>query len=206
MNLFKNCAYYWGFTAYVAYHVSHPLYTSPSSLQVYTGLAGFIVSIWRWRTAIWVRWAPIDFHLFPTFRFANWEICRHILICVIYDRQARKCAKFQYPIGIHWLNCSSEWYHYINGVNSMHGSGIVYVRFLLFYFTVLFLVRITRTRSAHGFHFQLWPIAFQHTFLHLPVSTKWPFGHWASTKTTRPNSKTIQNHERPSFHSFCENL
>lgn len=45
MNLFKNCAYYWGFTAYVAYHVSHPLYTSPSSLQVYTGLAGFLVSI-----------------------------------------------------------------------------------------------------------------------------------------------------------------
>lgn len=44
MNLFKNCSYYWLFTAYVAYHINHPLYTSPSILQVYVGLASFIVS------------------------------------------------------------------------------------------------------------------------------------------------------------------
>lgn len=44
MNLFKNCSYYWGFTAYVAYHVNHPLFTAPSSLQVYGGLATFIVN------------------------------------------------------------------------------------------------------------------------------------------------------------------
>ncbi|KAK9499377.1 hypothetical protein O3M35_002425 [Rhynocoris fuscipes] len=43
-NLFKNCSYYWLFTAYVAYHVNHPLFTSPSLLQVYTGLAGFLLS------------------------------------------------------------------------------------------------------------------------------------------------------------------
>lgn len=42
-NLFKNCAYYWGFTAYVAYHVCHPLFTSPSQIQVYAGLATFIL-------------------------------------------------------------------------------------------------------------------------------------------------------------------
>lgn len=36
-NLFKNCGYYWGFAAYVAYHVNHPLYTPPS---VIVGLAG----------------------------------------------------------------------------------------------------------------------------------------------------------------------
>jgi len=41
MNLFKNCGYYWGFAAYVAYHVNHPLYTSPSQLQVYSCLAAF---------------------------------------------------------------------------------------------------------------------------------------------------------------------
>ncbi|XP_031639693.1 probable very-long-chain enoyl-CoA reductase art-1 [Contarinia nasturtii] len=40
-NLFKNCTYYWGFTAYVAYHVCHPLYTPPSTLQTYIGLGGF---------------------------------------------------------------------------------------------------------------------------------------------------------------------
>ncbi|XP_046661793.1 probable very-long-chain enoyl-CoA reductase art-1 [Homalodisca vitripennis] len=44
MNLFKNCSYYWLFTAYVAYHVNHPLYTSPSDLQVYLSLAAFILS------------------------------------------------------------------------------------------------------------------------------------------------------------------
>lgn len=42
-NLFKNCAYYWGFTAYVAYHINHPLYTSPCAVQVYAGLAAFLL-------------------------------------------------------------------------------------------------------------------------------------------------------------------
>lgn len=41
-NLFKNCSYYWGFAAYVAYHVNHPLYTAPSDFQMYTALAAFI--------------------------------------------------------------------------------------------------------------------------------------------------------------------
>ena len=34
MNLFKNCGYYWGFAAYIAYHMNHPLYTSPGPAQV----------------------------------------------------------------------------------------------------------------------------------------------------------------------------
>lgn len=42
-NLFKNCAYYWGFTAYVAYHVNHPLFTTPCMVQVYAGLAAFLL-------------------------------------------------------------------------------------------------------------------------------------------------------------------
>ncbi|XP_063221579.1 probable very-long-chain enoyl-CoA reductase art-1 [Bacillus rossius redtenbacheri] len=42
-NLFKNCSYYWLFTAYVAYHVNHPLYTPPRTMQIYCGLAGFIL-------------------------------------------------------------------------------------------------------------------------------------------------------------------
>ena len=42
MNAFlKNCGYYWGFAAYVSYHVNHPLYTSPSTTQVYSCLAAF---------------------------------------------------------------------------------------------------------------------------------------------------------------------
>merc|ERR1712165_570183 len=43
MNLFKNCSYYWGFAAYVSYHVNHPLYTAPSDVQVYAGLAAFVL-------------------------------------------------------------------------------------------------------------------------------------------------------------------
>lgn len=43
-NLFKNCIYYWGFAAYVAYHVNHPQFTSPCMTQVYIALGGFLVS------------------------------------------------------------------------------------------------------------------------------------------------------------------
>lgn len=42
-NLFRNCAYYWLFTLYVAYHINHPLYTAPNNLYYYVGLGGFIV-------------------------------------------------------------------------------------------------------------------------------------------------------------------
>lgn len=62
MNLFKNCGYYWGFTAYVAYHVCHPLYTSPSQLQVYLGLAGFAVS---------TRCIPTGLHKKKSFKFSR---------------------------------------------------------------------------------------------------------------------------------------
>lgn len=40
-NLFKNCGYYWGFAAYVAYFVNHPLYTPPSEDLVYSGMCLF---------------------------------------------------------------------------------------------------------------------------------------------------------------------
>jgi len=42
-NLFKNCSYYWGFAAYISYHVNHPLFTNPSDFQVYLFLAGFLL-------------------------------------------------------------------------------------------------------------------------------------------------------------------
>lgn len=32
-NLVKNCSYYYGFAAYVAYFVNHPLYTPPNQMQ-----------------------------------------------------------------------------------------------------------------------------------------------------------------------------
>jgi very-long-chain enoyl-CoA reductase len=46
LNIFKNSAYYWGFTALVAYYVNHPLYTKASfgDAQVYLGLALFMIN------------------------------------------------------------------------------------------------------------------------------------------------------------------
>ncbi|EFN57949.1 hypothetical protein CHLNCDRAFT_20573 [Chlorella variabilis] len=38
-NLVKNCSYYWGFAAFVAYFVNHPLYTPPPPQQAYATLA-----------------------------------------------------------------------------------------------------------------------------------------------------------------------
>lgn len=45
-NLFKNCGYYWGFTAMVSYFVNHPEYTPAlyGPAQVYAGLLIFILS------------------------------------------------------------------------------------------------------------------------------------------------------------------
>jgi len=46
LNLFKNCGYYWGFTALVSYFVNHPKYTPPSfgNTQIYLGLAIFLLN------------------------------------------------------------------------------------------------------------------------------------------------------------------
>ncbi|GMR34278.1 hypothetical protein PMAYCL1PPCAC_04473, partial [Pristionchus mayeri] len=45
-NLFKNCGYYWGFAAFIAYFVNHPRYSDPffGSLQVYFGLGLFCIA------------------------------------------------------------------------------------------------------------------------------------------------------------------
>lgn len=40
-NLGKNCAYYWGFAAYVSFFVNHPLYTPPPPDLVYSGACLF---------------------------------------------------------------------------------------------------------------------------------------------------------------------
>ncbi len=37
-NLFKNCSYYWGFSAYISYFINHPLYTPPAPMQSYVAL------------------------------------------------------------------------------------------------------------------------------------------------------------------------
>jgi very-long-chain enoyl-CoA reductase len=45
-NIFKNSAYYWGFAAFVAYYMNHPLYSTAyfGDLQIYLGLAGFAIN------------------------------------------------------------------------------------------------------------------------------------------------------------------
>ncbi|XP_034513797.1 very-long-chain enoyl-CoA reductase isoform X4 [Ailuropoda melanoleuca] len=44
-NIFKNCTYYWGFAAWMAYYINHPLYTPPTygAQQVKLALAIFVI-------------------------------------------------------------------------------------------------------------------------------------------------------------------
>ncbi|MCD7460316.1 hypothetical protein HAX54_043286 [Datura stramonium] len=42
-NVFRNCAYYWSFGAFIAYFVNHPLYTPVSDLQMKIGFGFGIV-------------------------------------------------------------------------------------------------------------------------------------------------------------------
>ncbi|KAF5279008.1 hypothetical protein FQA39_LY05686 [Lamprigera yunnana] len=44
LNLFKNCTYYWAFSAYVAYYTNHNLFTPPHVAQVIFGLLLFSFS------------------------------------------------------------------------------------------------------------------------------------------------------------------
>lgn len=37
-NLIRNCAYYWGFAAFVSYFINHPLYSAPPVMQSYVCL------------------------------------------------------------------------------------------------------------------------------------------------------------------------
>lgn len=37
-NVFRNCAYYWSFGAYIAYYVNHPFYTPVGDLRIKIGL------------------------------------------------------------------------------------------------------------------------------------------------------------------------
>nr|XP_051691784.1 very-long-chain enoyl-CoA reductase isoform X1 [Oryctolagus cuniculus] len=44
-NIFKNCTYYWGFAAWMAYYINHPLYTPPTygAQQIKLALAIFVM-------------------------------------------------------------------------------------------------------------------------------------------------------------------
>jgi very-long-chain enoyl-CoA reductase len=42
-NVFRNCAYYWTFGAYIAYYCNHPLYTPVSELQMKIGFGFGII-------------------------------------------------------------------------------------------------------------------------------------------------------------------
>ena len=52
-NLFRNCGYYWLFTAFVAYFINHPLYTSPSATRALVCLSIALLC-----QACNFRWSP----------------------------------------------------------------------------------------------------------------------------------------------------
>uniref|UniRef100_A0A4W4GB46 Steroid 5-alpha reductase C-terminal domain-containing protein n=1 Tax=Electrophorus electricus TaxID=8005 RepID=A0A4W4GB46_ELEEL len=44
-TIMLHCLYYWGFAAWQAYYINHPLYTTPTygNLQIYSALAAFLI-------------------------------------------------------------------------------------------------------------------------------------------------------------------
>lgn len=95
-NLFKNCSYYWGFTAYVAYHVNHPLYTSPAMPIVYGGLAGLLVNFSV------TNFFFFSYQILNYCSWANSETSRFTSTSAIFVLQARQSARSQFQIRIHW--------------------------------------------------------------------------------------------------------
>lgn len=114
LNLFKNCTYYWGFTAYVAYHINHPLYTSPNMSQVYAALAVFVVS---WKLFSWEsNNSNDDFSLLKSATYPSisaWEAS---------GLQVHQLERFQFLMRTLW-QWSSTWFHALTTpTSSLPGS------------------------------------------------------------------------------------
>ncbi|XP_066088946.1 trans-2,3-enoyl-CoA reductase-like isoform X4 [Saccopteryx bilineata] len=47
-NLIKGCAFYWGFTSWIAYYINHPRYTPPSfgNRQITVSAINFMIGAW----------------------------------------------------------------------------------------------------------------------------------------------------------------
>ncbi|VFQ80369.1 unnamed protein product [Cuscuta campestris] len=55
-NVFRNCAYYWSFAAFIAYFVNHPLYTPVSDVQMKIGFGfGLICQVCNFYCHILLR-------------------------------------------------------------------------------------------------------------------------------------------------------
>eukprot|EP00116_Pleurobrachia_bachei_P012050 sb/3472312/ len=62
-NLFKNCSYYWGFSAFISYFVNHPLYTPAgmsSDLVRHNNLVSDLVSMLCLLTAVVSQQSSVD--------------------------------------------------------------------------------------------------------------------------------------------------
>lgn len=102
-NLFKNCSYYWGFTAYVSYHVNHPLYTSPCMCTVWAALGAFAV-----RVCLIINLEIILVIVSPLHSSANWVTFPFTLLCAICAHLAPRCAGSLWPIATHSPSSSSR--------------------------------------------------------------------------------------------------
>jgi hypothetical protein len=89
-SMFRNCAYYWGFGAYIGYYINHPLYTPPSDAWVRAGGAvalcskesgGGVRRCYGMLRRCMLAWPPSS--------FASWAICRSTRRCATCARPAR---------------------------------------------------------------------------------------------------------------------
>jgi hypothetical protein len=87
-NLFKNCSYYYGFAAYVAYFVNHPQYTTPpetQSLVLFALALIFQLSNLRWGLVhVRVERFELRMNVFVCGRvnMCLWCVCVCVCVCV----------------------------------------------------------------------------------------------------------------------------
>lgn len=182
-NLFKNCSYYWLFTMYVAYHVNHPLYTAPSTLQFYIGAAIFTLceignlsihlALKNLRPpGTTVRKIPMPTGVLPFTALFNFV----------------SCPNYTYEIG--------SWIGFTIMTSCLPGMSVTEILC-----EHIWLLTLNANEAVAW-----WIICFnfQLVYSRSPVHIKWLYGHWASIRRTRKNSRIIRKTVKPSFHSFSK--
>ncbi|XP_059901441.1 very-long-chain enoyl-CoA reductase-like isoform X3 [Gadus macrocephalus] len=106
-TIIRNCVYYWGFSAWLAYYINHPLYTPPyyGDLQINSACALFVLC------------EVGNFSIHLTLNSLKGEGMGPIYTLVLLQSTYRKLNSYKYIINTPWDNkLAFEWiikYYYI---------------------------------------------------------------------------------------------
>ncbi|XP_034634141.1 very-long-chain enoyl-CoA reductase-like isoform X4 [Trachemys scripta elegans] len=95
-SIIKNCFYYWGFAAWLAYYINHPLYTPPSygQKQINFAVIMFLVGAWISFT-IMTQCVPVGLFTFLCFiQMTVWAKDKHYT----YVREFKDYPSLRMPI------------------------------------------------------------------------------------------------------------